>query len=209
MYINLFITQIVITMGIIFPLYVSPLLRKNKALRLFVKSSGALFAATISAYIGAANQNKASVIIAVGLGICALSDTLINISLPVGAASFLLAHLCFTGAFLTLAPFSPLSLIPFALFSLAALLFLHSFKKPILYVIYALIILFTLSVAVLLPWQIGCRGIFAATGMFLFAVSDSLIAANFSHDKPTGRDAVIMGLYYVAILMLSGVALIM
>ena len=209
---KLFASGAVLLMAVVYPMNVGRWLRGKPIVRTCVKCAGSLIAAAIAVCGALHTPDCAARLVALGLLVCVIADAAIVSSLFAGMAVFLIGHLCYLGAFLHLASFSAYSLIPFAVFCIGIIAAqsgkVQKTKKGAVYfVIYGAVLLFTLSTSLLLPSRTGLRGVAAAAGMLLFVISDYLIAAKIFPQNRIRRDAVIMGLYYAALLLLSLVAL--
>lgn len=105
-----------------------------------------------------------------------------------GLASFLLAHLCYTGAFIRAGSpkFTPLSLIAY----LIGLIIFFEISGGVPTTLKIAVIFYTLAISTMLGAALNFwlakktpKALFALSGAFLFIVSDSLLAYNrFAHE---------------------------
>ncbi len=120
-----------------------------------------------------------------------------------GLASFLIAHLCYITAFVSVDGFhfAPGILLLFLLYGVFMLRLLgpHLGKMRGPVVIYMAVILIMGWQAVALCWAIGTGwSVLAAAGALLFVASDSILALNRFRRPFRSAEALILGAYFVA-----------
>jgi Predicted membrane protein len=144
-----------------------------------------------------------------GLLLCMAADVLIGIRFSSGTLVFLAAHCCLIAYYLTLAPFSGISVLLFlVVLAGAAAAFGRYLKKPFrqrgLFAAYAAVLVLMLSIAAVLPFVLKTPGATCiAVGAVLFFVSDSLLAANTFGTPNRFRDRLLMYFYYPAVYLLA------
>lgn len=199
-------------MLIICPLYTSGALRKRPAAMTAVKGIGTFIAAGFALHGAMRLPDMASWFVAAGLTVGAIADMVLRAHFIAGMHIFLAGHILYLCAYRCLAPILPASLFIFALLYIAvAGLFDKKItrmgKDRFAYSLYGAVLLLMLSVALLLPARAGARGLAAAAGAILFAVSDLMLARSLVVPPSGKRSYSTMGLYYCAQLALSLVSL--
>lgn len=194
--------------GIFMPLYLKVKKDKETALSLTFKGLCTLIAVLLC-FAGALRSGTAfSWWMTAGLFVCMAADIAIGIQFIAGVFVFLIGHLCYITAFLSLAPYSSWSLLVFAaVLALAFGLFRKTLDKAgnakIPLCVYAAVISAMLSIAVLLPVTLGRNGLIPAAGAVLFVLSDMLLARNMYIRMTRLSDAFCLTCYYAGQYLLA------
>jgi uncharacterized membrane protein YhhN len=200
----LYVCVAAVVMGGIYPLYAGERLKKKSVASTALKGLGTLLAAGLAFWGYTRYPDTTSLLLALGLTICAAADVALVYHFLAGMLLFLGGHLLYLGAFLKLAPFRAVSLIFFACIFAALLAFFWPYRKrkknPTPYVLYMAVLTAMLSVAWALP---GVRGMTLAVGAALFFASDFLLAVGAVRGPVPGKNYAVMGLYYAGQLILA------
>jgi uncharacterized membrane protein YhhN len=168
-----------------------------------------IFIIALSAIIYFESQSFYSLIVLISLFFCLIGDIfLIEYKhLVAGIASFLIAHIGFIIAFISLYGFSYQITPVLILGIVSALFYLYLFnslsKYTVSVAVYFLVI-------VVMNWQgigllykdISCRNLLIALGSVLFLISDSVIAINKFKVEFKASEPIILSTYWLAICLL-------
>lgn len=135
------------------------------------------------------------------LCICMVADVALVICFPVGMLLFLFGHLCYIAYFLTIAPFSPVSIIIFVVLCTAAAIVYGRYrdrmgKLMIAFYIYGTVIIGTVSLGIMLPFSIGPYGVVPAIAAVLLVISDFMLALNKIFKRKVLSDLMYLGYYF-------------
>ncbi|TFF91809.1 lysoplasmalogenase [Candidatus Thorarchaeota archaeon] len=180
------------------------------------KATPALLAAIFAYLTGPSHLFH--VLLMVALILCALGDIGMEYNIQVGLVVFLLAHMCYVGAFgvqSTILGVTSLPIIGFlvclvALFSYVVLyhryLQTSETQTPLIRAVdlYAITLSLTASTSLLLWLSWGTfLGFLPFLGALMFITSDSLIGIKEFHHRFDYEEPLILGTYYLAIFLLS------
>ena len=174
------------------------------AIQLFFKAL-ATSMAVIPVIIGYIRKPDAfSLLMLAGISVCLIADVLIGVKFVVGVGAFLLGHLFYMPAFLSLYDFVwwQSAIIFFAALTLVYFLFRKHFAKAGKLLIPCLIycVVLTEMLAIGIPAAVcgGARAICVPLGAALFFVSDITLARNVFVAKTPLSDTVSLTFYYAA-----------
>jgi uncharacterized membrane protein YhhN len=200
----LYVCVAAVVMGGIYPLYAGERLKKKSVASTALKGLGTLLAAGLAFWGYIRHPDTTSLLLTLGLTICAVADMAIVYHFLAGMLLFLGGHLLYLGAFLKLEAFHPVSLILFACIFTALLVFFWPERKRrknlASYIFYMAVITAMLSVALTLS---GVRGMTLAIGAALFFASDFLLAVGATRGSFPGKSYAVMGFYYAGQLILA------
>ncbi len=199
-------------MAVVFPLYAGKKLRNYSALRLIIKGIGTCVALALACYGMLYHPDIPAMLIVAGLAVCTIADVLLPIATAKGIGMFFIGHCFYLLCYLRMAPFRLGSLLIFVvLYPIVIVLFSPALPQKLYraapYFFYCTVLLFSLSIALLLPGRVGLRGFCAALGALLFGASDLILANGVVTRTSEQKQHLVMGLYYSAQLILSLVAL--
>lgn len=167
-----------------------------------------------AAFAGAAclsGGDRYSLLVFVGLLICAAADVLLGVHFITGGALFLTGHLFYMAAFCTHQPPTVWSIPVFGAMLALLWLFLWQFKPRIQNRLMFLgVLLYSTALAVVLclslpmPFlALSQRTVLAALGAVVFVLSDMGVCHGMLCRISTRRDACYLGIYYLAQLLLG------
>ncbi len=145
----------------------------------------------------------------IGLFLCMIADGVIELRFETGVLIFLVANLCFTAYYFTLAPFNGFSLIIFAVgLIFAAILFRRRWSKLgkhfIIYAAHAAVLALMFSIAVTLPFQVEKTGATCiAVGAASLLASNLLLSWYRSDPVSLVRRRLVLYFYYPAVYLLA------
>lgn len=119
----------------------------------------------------------------IGLGLCVLADIMLCFRIIAGGALFFLGHLAYIIFFITLGGFHTIAIIIYTLLCVATLCYFYRYTSIVkrfrlFFVLYAMMILITLTLGILLPYTYGIFGIIPAIASVLLVSSDFMLARN-------------------------------
>jgi uncharacterized membrane protein YhhN len=144
----------------------------------------------------------------IGLGLCLIADVFLCINLVAGGVFFFLGHLAYIAFFLSLGGFHTVSIIIYTLLCVATLCYFYRYtailkRYHLLFVLYAMTILATVTLGLLLPYTYDLYGFLPACASLLLVASDFLLARNkLLEETPLSRivalNCYFMGQYLMA-----------
>lgn len=168
--------------------------KKYKKTAILVKglNSGVSFGFALAGFIMWKNQttiaNPDSYMVApqwvlIAIGLCVLGDVCLNVNFIAGGILFFLGHIAYIIFFLTLAAFNNIAFLLYTLLCAACLCYFYQYSTIVkrfhlLFVLYAMTILATLTFGLLLPYTYGWYGFLPAAASFFLVSSDFILARN-------------------------------
>lgn len=187
--------------------------RFGRISRFFVHATKVAPTLMCAAFAAAALRggDRYSLLIFIGLCVCAVADVMLGIHFVTGGALFLAGHLCYIAAFCTQQPPTWWSLPAFAVALGLLWLFLQPFrariKPPLLFrgvQLYSAALAVVLSLSLPLPFlAFSPRALLAALGAVIFVLSDMGVCHSALFKIPRWLDACYLGIYYLAQLLLA------
>ena len=167
-----------------------------------------------AAFAGAAligGGGRYTLLVFIGLCICAAADVMLGVHFVTGGALFLTGHLFYMAAFCTHQRPSWWSLPVFAAALALLWLFVWQFKPqirhPLMFagvLLYAAALAVVLSLSVPMPFRaFSARTLLAALGAVIFVLSDMGVCHGMLCKIPKKLDFVYLGIYYLAQLLLG------
>ncbi|MBR5967442.1 MAG: lysoplasmalogenase [Lachnospiraceae bacterium] len=151
---------------------------------------------------------RTSFYVLLGLTICLVADVLLVINFSVGMMFFLAGHICYILYFLTIASFNPISIALFIIGIVLAYRYYSRFKEAMgklwpAYYLYAITIMTTLSLGIMLPFDLGPYGILPALAACLTVISDFMLAANRISGRKPWSDLMYLSYYFTGQFFMS------
>ena len=182
--------------------------------RFWVHATKVLPTLMCAAFAGAAcfgGGDRYSLLIFIGLCICAAADVMLAIHFVTGGALFLAGHLFYISAFCIQQPPTGWSIPAFAVFLALLWLFLMHFRPRIKNtLLFRGVQLYSAALAVVLSLSMPMaflafsrRTLLAALGALIFVLSDMGVCHGMLCKISKRRDACYLGIYYLAQLLLG------
>lgn len=169
---------------------------------------------TCAAFAAAAvltGGDRYSLLVFIGLCICAVADVMLGVHFVTGGALFLSGHLFYIFAFCTHQPPTWVSIPVFAVMLALLWLFLWQFKAriqpPLMFrgvQLYSAALAVVLCLSLPMPFlAFSQRAVLAALGAVIFVLSDMGVCHSALFKISRRRDACYLGIYYLAQLLLA------
>lgn len=167
-----------------------------------------------AAFAGAALGNtgeRYSLLIFIGLLICAAADVMLGIHFVTGGALFLAGHICYIAAFCHHQRPNWWSAVVFAAALVLLWLFLWQFRprihNPMLFagvLLYSAALAVVLGLSLPMPFRsLSARSLLAAVGALIFVLSDMGVCHAMLYAIPQKLNFCYLGIYYLAQLLLA------
>lgn len=170
-----------------------------------------LMCAAFAAAAAAGGGDRYSVLILIGLCVCAAADVVLGIHFVTGGALFFTGHMFYIAAFCTQQAPGWWSLPVFAVTLALLWLFLSRFRqrvtRPLLFKgahLYSAALAVVIALSLPLPFlALSQRAVLAALGAVIFVLSDMGVCHGMFCKLSRKRDMFYLGIYYLAQLLLA------
>lgn len=188
--------------------------RFGRISRFWVQTTKVLPTLMCAAFAGAAclgGGETYSLLIFIGLCVCAAADVMLGVHFVTGGALFLAGHLFYISAFCVQQPPNWWSIPVFAAMLALLWLFVWHFRTriqpPLLFcgvLLYSAALAVVLSLSLPMPFlAFSARTLLAALGAVIFVLSDMGVCHGMLFKIPRKLDACYLGIYYLAQLLLG------